>query len=285
MKRGPNPYCTTFQVLEQLTQAHSTAELLSALRHPRLPRSVREVLRFGHSSDDIDLPKACVGNRFISTRAYVEDNDAPFDLDLLRFDSENFPELYCKSSQPFRPPPGSRSIYLSFQRPSASSWNIHIHRGPAQSFAMICRSIVKFGVLDDYGAINWPSNKLRFPRCSRPTRELRIMVRENEVLQHFSRRATRTSRFRNRSLMRSSQRSARLQNFRTSPELRQGHVMSTTEVETHSGYNGLCGGQRPRPREVTPASGVGPIAPRLEQCHERILDPINQISSCCNLYP
>lgn len=79
MTRGPNPYCTTFQVLEQLAQAHSTAELLSALRHPRLPRSVREVLRFGHSGDDIDLPRHALAIEPISTRAYVEDNDAPFD--------------------------------------------------------------------------------------------------------------------------------------------------------------------------------------------------------------
>ena len=82
MKRGPNPYCTTIQVLEQLAQAHSTAELLSALRHPRLPRSVREVLRFGHFGDDIDLPTHALAIEPISTRAYVEDNDAPFDLDL-----------------------------------------------------------------------------------------------------------------------------------------------------------------------------------------------------------
>ena len=167
MKRGPNPYCTTFQVLEQLAQAHSTAELLSALRHPRLPRSVREVLRFGHSGDDIDLPTHALAIEPISTRAYVEDNDAPFDLDLFGLDSGKLRKLYCKSGQPLNREKRT-SLWVDFASRLSEPEryfmeHVRVHHEPPPEFAMICRGACEdLGVLDELQPLSVAEQQARY---------------------------------------------------------------------------------------------------------------------------
>jgi hypothetical protein len=49
-----SPYRTVFEVLCELSTAQSSAELLAALQHPKLPRSVRELLRFAHTRRELE---------------------------------------------------------------------------------------------------------------------------------------------------------------------------------------------------------------------------------------
>ena len=167
MTLGLNPYRTTFEVLEQLAQAHSTAELLSALRHPKLPRSVREVLRFAHAGDDIDLPRHELAIEPIPPRAFVEDRGAPFDLDLLGLEAGKLHKLYCKSGQPLSREKRT-SLWLDFvsrlSEPERTFMeNVRVHHKPPPEFAMLSRGACEdLGVLDELKPLSAAEQEARY---------------------------------------------------------------------------------------------------------------------------